>query len=248
MQNSTDPYDALADVYDLMASDDALQAFYREWRELLLQTIAERKIQVRTVVDLACGTGNSTIPWTAQRAWTVVGVDRSPAMLKLAKRKSNRVQWYCQDLRKLDLKVRADVVTCHFDALNHILHPNKLQQVFINVALMLDAGGLFQFDLNTDRWFRWLNGREKLYRMRNTFLVATNEYDPVRRIVTFRHLWFIPKRRMYEKREVEVRERAYDTAEIREMIKRAGLSLIKLRAQRKIAGKPIRMLYIARKM
>jgi hypothetical protein len=53
---------------------------------------------------------------------------------------------------------------------------------------------------------------------------------------------------MYEKREVEVRERAYDTAEIREMIKRAGLSLIKLRAQRKIAGKPIRMIYIARKM
>jgi len=50
-----------------------------------------------------------------------------------------------------------------------------------------------------------------------------------------------------EKREVRVQERAYAVAEIRRMIARAGLRLSRMRIQRKLEGKPIRMLYLARK-
>jgi ubiquinone/menaquinone biosynthesis C-methylase UbiE len=91
------------------------------------------------MVDLACGTGNTTIPLTRRRGWTVIGVDRSEAMLREARKKSRRVRWYRQDLRKLDLKERADVVTCHFDALSHILVPQDLQRVFFNAARILNT-------------------------------------------------------------------------------------------------------------
>ncbi len=75
-------------------------------------------------------------------------------MLRQARKKSDRVRWYCQDIRKLRLEERAEAATCHFDALNHILSPEELQQVFHRVAGILDPRGSFLFDISTEHWFR----------------------------------------------------------------------------------------------
>jgi hypothetical protein len=88
---------------------------------------------------------------------------------------------------------------------------------------------------------------EKSFRLGPDYLIARNEYDSSRRRATFHHLWFVRKGHMYEKREVKVQERAYTTAEIRRMIKKAGLRLLNLKVQRKLEGKPIRMLYLVQK-
>ena len=247
MMNINDPYASCADLYDSMTNDRSIQAFYGEWRASLLKAVRRYKVNVRVIVDLACGTGNTTVPWTRRPGWIVVGVDRSSAMLREARKKSRTVRWYRQDLIKLDLKEYADVVTCHFDALSHILVPLDLQRVFANVARILNEGGLFQFDLNTEPWFRWLSLHEKSFRIGPDYLIARNEYDSSRRRVTFHHLWFVRKGHMYEKREVKVQERAYSTAEIRRMIKKAGLRLLNLKVQRKLEGKPIRLLYLVGK-
>jgi SAM-dependent methyltransferase len=247
MVRTNDPYANLADLYDLFAADRSLRVFYREWRDSLLVAVRLFKVKVHVLVDLACGTGNTTIPWTRQRGWTMVGVDSSAAMLHQAWKKSRRVRWYRQDLRKLNLDEHADVMTCHFDALNHILDPQDLQQVFVNVAHTLNDGGLFQFDMNTEAFFRWLRVHEKLFRVGPNCFMAYNQYDSGRRIATFHQLWFVQKGCLYEQREVKVQERAYATGEIRRMLRKAGLRLLKSKIQRKLEGKPIRMLYLARK-
>jgi len=246
MSKPKDAYAKLASLYDLFAADEAIQACYREWREALLSAIEERKLCVRTLVDLACGTGNSTIPWTtARRTWSIVGVDGSPAMLREARRKSLRVRWVHQDLRELDLGIRADVVTCHFDALNHLVAPGDLAKAFAGVSRLLDDGGLFAFDMNTVHWLRWLDGREKLYRIGPHVMTASNSFDERSGVATFRQLWFVKNGRLYERRDVEVRERAYATTELRAMLQKAGLRLVKSTAQSEIDGTPIRMLYLA---
>ncbi len=247
IRDVNDPYSLCADLYDSLTRNDDIQAFYRGWRDTLTQAISKHKVKVRVLVDLACGTGNTTIPWTSRRGWTVVGVDRSDAMLREAVKKSRRVRWYCQDLVDLDLRERADAVTCHFDALNHVLSAQDLRKVFVRVSRILNSGGLFQFDLNTDHWFRWLSVHEKLFRIGPNFLMAYNEYDSKRRMVTFHHLWFVRKQRSYAKREVNVQERAYPDTEIRHMLKTAGLRLLKVVKQAKIDGKPIRLLYLVQK-
>ena len=86
MSEKRDPYEGVADVYDQLAADPALQKFYLYWRILLLQSISERGLKVRTLVDLMCGTGNSTIPWTRRAGWSIVGVDGSAAMLRQARK------------------------------------------------------------------------------------------------------------------------------------------------------------------
>ncbi len=248
MHAEDDPYKDLAEVYDELAADPELQKFYRYWRQLLLQTITERRLKIRTLVDLMCGTGNATIPWTRRAGWSVLGVDASPAMLRQARRKSDRVRWFCQDIRKLRLDVRADVATCHFDALNHVLSPRELQEVFHRVAGILRPGGLFLFDISTAHWFRWLHERETLYTIGKNYMKSSNRYDPKSGIVEFQQLWFIPSGRLYKKRLVQVRERHYTEAEIRLMARMSGFRVLTVQKQWVLEGKPVRLAFVLEKI
>jgi len=241
-----DPYAGLAPHYDDMGKDPAIETFYVEWRRSLVRAMARYRVRPRVLVDLACGTGNTTVPWARRRGLRVVGVDRSEAMLRVARTKSKAVRWYCQDLVALRIPERAEVVTCHFDALNHVLREAELQRVFHNVARVLREGGLFQFDLNTRHMLRWLGGRQKLLRAGRHWYMADNAFDPGTGIATFRQVWFVARGRLYRRLDVTVRERAYDDRDLRRMLRRAGFDLIDVRVQRTVAGWPGRKVYLAR--
>jgi SAM-dependent methyltransferase len=175
----------------------------------------------------------------------VIGVDRSEAMLNVARRKSARVRWVRQELERLRLDVRADVVTCHFDALNHVLEVDGLQRVFVNVSRILRPGGLFQFDLNTRFMLEWLSASEKLFRLGPHAFMAHNEFDATSGIATFHQLWFVKQGRLFRKIEVSVRERAFDDAEIRNTLRSAGLRLERLTVQGRLKSRAIRNVYLA---
>jgi ubiquinone/menaquinone biosynthesis C-methylase UbiE len=240
-----DAYAKLAPYYDSMARDPGIAAFYREWRGALNAAIRDRGIRVRVLADLACGTGNATVPWDRRRGLRVIGVDRSAAMLRQARKKSAKVRWYRQDLTQLSLPERADVATCHFDALNHVLRAQDLQRVFAGVSRLLREGGLFQFDLNTIHMLRWLDGRDKLFRIGRNCFTAHNELDAKTGIATFHQWWFVRCGRFYERIHIVVRERAYTDRSIRVMLRLARLRLVKATVQRRIDGKPVRKLYLA---
>ena len=71
----------------------------------------------------------------------------------------------------------ADVVTCHFDALNHILDAKDLRQIFANTARLLRPGGLFLFDLTTRFFLEWLSTSEKLFLAGPNVFTAYNALD-----------------------------------------------------------------------
>jgi ubiquinone/menaquinone biosynthesis C-methylase UbiE len=240
-----DPYRELAPLYDLMTADPGIQAFYAEFQSSIRQAAKAHRIRPRVAVDLACGTGNTTVPWLSGSARTVIGVDRSEAMLRVARRKSARVRWVRQDLERLRLGVQADVVTCHFDALNHVLEADGLRRVFANVARTLRPGGLFQFDLNTRFMLRWLSTSEKLFRVGPHVFTAYNAFDPKSGVATFNQLWFMKVGRLHRKVLVSVRERSYEDAELRRMLREAGLRLERVTVQRRLKGRPGRRVYLA---
>ncbi len=248
MGKNRDGYANFADLYDLETKDGSIQAFYKEWRESLLESIRLHAVKVRVLVDLACGTGNSTIPWTRHSGWAVVGVDRSLAMLRIARKKSRQVRWVRQDLTRLRLEEKADVVTCHFDALNHLLLPRDLQRTFSNVARLMNDGGIFQFDMSTEYWLRWLSRHEKLYRIGPHYCMSFNEYNARRGVATFHQLWFVKNGRSFEKREIKVQERAYSTILIRRMLAASDLRLLNVSTQRRLEGRPIRLLFLAKRV
>jgi ubiquinone/menaquinone biosynthesis C-methylase UbiE len=257
-----DPYARLAPFYDGMARDPDIRGFYRRWHDSLRALLIERGVRGGVIVDIACGTGNSTIPWARRRGWRVIGVDRSAAMLRVARGKSRTVRWVKQELTRLSLDVRADAVTCHFDALNHVLDERDLQRVFARVARLLRPGGLFQFDLNTVHMLRWLHLREKLFHVPPHWFVASNEYDEERAVATFTQHWFVRSppgvaagrgvRRAghpptFERIKVTVQERAFTDSSIATMLERSGLRMVRAETQVEIDRRPMRILYVAEK-
>jgi ubiquinone/menaquinone biosynthesis C-methylase UbiE len=241
----SDPYRQLAPRYDQMAADPGIRVMYRDFRRALVTAAAARHLRPRVIVDLACGTGNTAIHWAGARGRTVIGVDVSEAMLRVARRKSRRVRWVMQNLITLSLDVTADAATCHFDALNHILDAKDLQQIFANTARILRPGGLFLFDLNTRFFLEWLSTSEKLFRVGAHFFTAYNTFDRKTGIATFNQLWFVRHSTLYRRCLVTVKERSFEDAELRRMLRVSGLRLEEVRVLRRLKGRPIRKLYVA---
>ncbi len=240
-----DPYRQLAPLYDLMTADRGLQALDRGFRGALTNAAAAHRLRLRVLLDLACGTGDSAIPWAGKKGRTVIGVDVSKAMLRVARRKSRRVRWVCQDLTRLSLAVTADVATCHFDALNHVLDPKDLQRVFANTSRLLRPGGLLLFDPNTRHRLEWLSTSEKHFRVGPHVFIADSTFDPSSGIATFNQLWFLKVGRLYRKALVTVRTRSFADTALRRMLRATGLHLEQVSVLRRRKGRPIRKLYVA---
>jgi len=149
------PYTALADVYDVIMAE----VEYDEWAEFILRVAEERGFRGGPLLDLGCGTGNATLPlW--ERGYEVEGLDASPAMLKVARRKLPGVGFTLGTFETFDLPRRFALVYSVFDALNNLLSDQAFTACLRRVLEHLNPGGVFIFDVNTSAGLRelWQGG------------------------------------------------------------------------------------------
>lgn len=103
----------------------------------------------RTLWDIACGTGNLTLP-LAQAGFTVQGMDLSPEMLALARQKAAAaglpIPFVCQDMRAAYPGAPVDAITCYYGGLNFLNSTADLQQALAAAYTALRPGGLLAFD------------------------------------------------------------------------------------------------------
>src|SRR5215510_9963518 len=104
--------------------------------------------KARTLLELACGTG--AILKILEESYDVAGLDISPEMLALARKKLPHVHFYRKDMVKFELATKFDVIICVFDSINHVLKFGDWQKIFRNAARHLEKDGLFLFDINTE--------------------------------------------------------------------------------------------------
>jgi SAM-dependent methyltransferase len=135
-----------AEIYDLLYEDKDYEAEC-DRLEWLWTRFAARKPS--TLLDMGCGTGGHALP-LRRRGYQVTGIDRSEAMIQLAREKARKagldVPFHMMDMQALALPCRFDAVTCMFQAINYVLSERDLSAVFRNVHRHLDQGGLFLFD------------------------------------------------------------------------------------------------------
>jgi molybdopterin-synthase adenylyltransferase len=145
MENVETTYDAFAPYYDNFTSDHN----YEAWGATLDALLARHGRTGKRLLDVACGTGKSFEPFLT-RGFSVTGCDISAGMLAQArKRATPGVRLVHADARRLPALGEFDVALCLDDALNYVLEPGDLVEVFGSVANLLAAGGLFLFDVNT---------------------------------------------------------------------------------------------------
>src|SRR5579859_972816 len=133
-------YDSLFNDYRESAADPA----HKHIRNPLLPDI-------KTACDLACGTATTALE-LACRGIRMFAVDLSPAMCRVAREKIRKsglpVRVIHADMRDFRLPEPVDLVSCEFDALNHIPQKADLASVAVAVARSLRPGGYFYFDVN----------------------------------------------------------------------------------------------------
>src|SRR5262249_48534315 len=113
------------------------------------------------ILELGCGTGRLLAP-LVRDGRRVVGVDRSTAMLELARqrvrrlgRRASRAALLRADFRLLGLRARFPLVVCPFNTLQHAYSWQDVQAVLACVRAALLPGGRFAFDvMNPD--LAWL--------------------------------------------------------------------------------------------
>jgi SAM-dependent methyltransferase len=143
--NGADPYSRLAGVYDEIVVDGC----HDRWAAHLHELWSSDAADVRTVLDLCCGTGLMAAELIAL-GYRVVGVDRSAAMLARARQRVGPATVLRQQtLPGLTIGGVFDAAVCTFDALNY-LTPADLGATLTAVGRRLRPGGWFVFDLHTD--------------------------------------------------------------------------------------------------
>jgi SAM-dependent methyltransferase len=100
-----------------------------------------------SLLELGCGSGQilAALPGVP----SLIGVDRSPQMLALARRRVPRARLLEAEIDGFDLGERVDAAICVFDTLNHLADLERWRALFARVAAHLRPGGLFAFDVNT---------------------------------------------------------------------------------------------------
>ena len=141
-------YRGFAPVYDALMADQP----YEARAEYLLGLFGEWGREPHLMLDLACGSGRLTLEM-AKRGVDMIGVDRSPEMLTLAR---DRLQEHgclllCQSAEDLDLDGTVDAAVCTMDSINHITEEDALRALFERVHLFLEPGCLFLFDVNSEK-------------------------------------------------------------------------------------------------
>jgi len=136
-------YEKFGRFYDAVMGDRAESA------ALIHQLIRNHKPGAKTLLELACGTG--AVLRHLAKHYKVSGIDVSPEMLSVARKKLPVARFYQTSMAPFELGERFDVIICVFDSINHLLSFVDWKRVFRSAARHLTDDGLFLFDINTER-------------------------------------------------------------------------------------------------
>jgi SAM-dependent methyltransferase len=227
------PYTLLARYYDAFFNSH-IPDYQRARREVLRDILP----QVRSVCDLACGTGTTAVE-LAHRGINVFAVDLSPTMCRLARSKAKRtgacVRVIRGDMRTFSLPERVDLVTCEYDAVNHLPRKSDLARTARGVARALRPGGYFYFDVNNRRHLEknwpgthWSERPEGV-------MVMRGRYDRLRTKGVVDLEGFIREGTRWRRFHEHVEEVWWTASEIRQTLHGAGFEHVRSRDARRFS-------------
>jgi len=222
-------YAALARCYDIFTKNMG----YKKRTEYLCALVPHAGVkQGDLVLDLACGTGTYTCA-LLRRGYDVVGIDASPEMLQVALEKAQALHLtppllLCQRLEALDLYGTARAAVCLTDSLNHLTEPALVRRFFKRLALFLEPGAPFLFDVNTPyKHAHVLADNAFVYEDEDegVFCAWQNRWLPQRRTTEITLDFFFEENGSYTRQKEQFAERAYPPEELTAWLNKAGFSV-----------------------
>lgn len=196
-------------------------------RERLLSRIMPG---VGTACDLACGTGTTALN-LARSGITMYAVDLSPLMCRLTREKAKRaglpIRVIQADMRNFRLPGTVDLITCEFDALNHVPGKADLRKVAKAVARALRAGGHFFFDVNNPLGFeRYWKGAVWFEKPGVTVVMRNGHSRGADRAWSDVE-WFVRQGKLWRRYHERVEEVCWDADEIQRTFHETGFEQVR---------------------
>lgn len=147
-------YKALSLVYDRLLGSRFGEA------EKIRGIIRRHHPRAINLVEFACGSGG-VLAHLAD-FYDVAGLDISPEMLALARRRLPRTPLIEGSMTSARFGRKFDVVLCIFDSINHLTRFGDWRLVFKNGARHLNPGGILIVEINTISRLRKLVGTSSI--------------------------------------------------------------------------------------
>lgn len=170
-------YSRLAPHYDRVFG-----SYARDLNGWLIPWIRRLVPRPGSAADLACGTGTTALA-LARKIPRVVAIDLRPEFATIVRARARKstatrhIQALVADMRTFRLEEPVALITCFFDALNHLPRETDLLRTFRAVHRSLEPGGMFLFDINTPWALRksWPE-MKALWKGKGWFAVARGRY------------------------------------------------------------------------
>ncbi len=213
------PYASLAGFYDQVMPEEE----YRLWAECCDSLFRPRGI--RTVLDLACGTGRLSC-LLAGRGYEVIGVDLSCEMLTMAAERASLAPseipplFLNQALQELDLYGTVQAAICSMDGFNYLTEA-ELRETLRRLRLFVEPGGILLFDLNTPEKFRRMDGETYTEETEDAFCVWHAELEDERTCVFGMDI-FLREGKLWRREQEEHVEYIHSPESVAELAAQAG--------------------------
>lgn len=144
------PYSQLASIYDYVMR----HVDYDRWANYLQRTFQKTEIDIKTVLDISCGTGNLLMRLQA-KGFRSFGFDSSRQMATIAHRKAQHAQnipliWLA-NMCRFRLHNPVEAIYCTYDSVNYCPDIITFSALLQSVGSALTVGGIFVFDVSTIR-------------------------------------------------------------------------------------------------
>lgn len=224
-------YNIFASYYDILTRNVNYKGYAKRIQSLISEFYGDSNDIL--IAELACGTASLGLE-LEKLGFSVVGTDISEEMLSSAQQKirqtGSNIAVFKQDMRKLCLFERADVVVCSLDALNHLPRLDSVRRTFLAAADNLKPGGLFIFDMNTPfKHHKVLGNNTFIYNQPEIYTVWQNEYRAEDCSVKISLDFFVAcSDGSYKKFSEIFRERAYHTKTVTKLLSACGFKTLGL--------------------
>ena len=135
-----------ADLYDLIYS--TFKDYGAEARRLS-EIIRGKSPRAKTVLDVACGTGEHARLLREAHGFAVDGLDLEPAFVEISRRKNPDGTFHRADMRDFALRKRYDAVLCLFSSIGYVKTLENVEKTLANFRQHLNPDGV----LIVEPWF-----------------------------------------------------------------------------------------------
>jgi SAM-dependent methyltransferase len=139
-------FSATADLYDLIY--ESIKD-YRTEAAAIAATIRRHLPSARTVLDVACGTGEHARYLATEHGFRVDGIDLEPRFVELARVKVPDGTFRTADMTAFDLGTRYDAVLCLFSSIGYAKDVAQLRRAIAGMTRHVREGGV----LIVEPWF-----------------------------------------------------------------------------------------------